>query len=198
MNERELFIDALPRSTPQERGAFLDDVCGEDAELRSRLEELLRAHEEPDSLLERPVLGEGSTESINGDTQERDSRESIDEGVVREILEPSEAPDGLGRLGHFEVLEVVGQGGMGVVLKAADGRLNRIVAIKVLDPRFAANSTARRRFLREAQAAAAITHPHVITIHAVDENDKTPVPCDGVRRRPLPQRKDRRQRARWN
>ena len=58
---------------------------------------------------------------------------------------------------------------MGVVLRATDPMLNRVVAAKVLLPELAANPTARRRFLREAQAAAAVSHPHVVTIHAVDD-----------------------------
>jgi hypothetical protein len=59
---------------------------------------------------------------------------------------------------------------MGIVLKAQDTRLNRAVAVKVLAPELAANAAARKRFVREAQAAAAINHPHVVTIYAVDED----------------------------
>jgi formylglycine-generating enzyme required for sulfatase activity/tRNA A-37 threonylcarbamoyl transferase component Bud32 len=84
-------------------------------------------------------------------------------------LAPPTEPGSLGRLGQYEVLQVVGRGGMGVVLKGRDTRLNRIVAIKVLAPELAANPTAHKRFLREAQAAAAISHDHVITIFAVEE-----------------------------
>src|SRR6185295_4000835 len=58
----------------------------------------------------------------------------------------------------------------GIVLKAHDTRLNRAVAVKVLAPELATNITARKRFLREAQAAAAVAHPHVVMIHAVDED----------------------------
>jgi len=58
---------------------------------------------------------------------------------------------------------------MGVVLRAVDPKLNRVVAVKALLPELAANPNSRRRFLREAQAAAAISHPHVVTIHAVDD-----------------------------
>ena len=59
---------------------------------------------------------------------------------------------------------------MGIVLKGHDPKLNRIVAIKVLNPGFAQSPTARKRFLREAQAAAAVGHPNVVTIHSVDED----------------------------
>src|SRR5690606_5945224 len=82
-------------------------------------------------------------------------------------------PGLLGMLGPYEVYEMLGRGGMGIVFRARDPKLNRVVAIKVLAPELAANPNARRRFLREAQAAAAISHPHVVTIHAVDEGDSS-------------------------
>ena len=84
-------------------------------------------------------------------------------------LGPSEVPDHLGRLGAYEVVNRVGRGGMGVVYKGHDAALNRYVAIKALAPQWASDPAAHRRFTREAQAAAAVSHPHVITIHAVGE-----------------------------
>ena len=104
-----------------------------------------------------------------------------DEGL--DFLDPSDKPGSLGRLGHYEVLEVVGRGGMGVVLKAFDENLHRVVAIKVMAPQLAASATARQRFTREARAAAAVTHDHVVTIHAVEEAGAAAVPRDAVRRR---------------
>ena len=86
-----------------------------------------------------------------------------------DFLDPPETPGRLGRLGPYEVIGVVGRGGMGVVLRAFDPSLHRFVAIKVLHPRLATSATSRRRFLREARAAAAVSHDHVVTIHAVDE-----------------------------
>ena len=88
--------------------------------------------------------------------------------VVLEYLEPGNDPALLGRLGGYEILEVIGQGGMGIVLKGFDRELHRYVAIKVLAPHFAGSAAARQRFAREAQAAAAIVHPHVVPIHSVD------------------------------
>src|SRR5262249_3881457 len=64
---------------------------------------------------------------------------------------------------------VIGGGGMGVVLKAFDENLHRVVAVKVMAPQLAASATARQRFTREARAAAAVTHDHVVTLHAVEE-----------------------------
>jgi serine/threonine-protein kinase len=86
-----------------------------------------------------------------------------------DFLTPSDWPDSIGRLGPYEVKGILGSGGMGIVLKAHDITLNRNVAIKALLAPLAANGAARRRFLREARAAAAVVHEHVVSVHAVDE-----------------------------
>jgi serine/threonine protein kinase len=93
-----------------------------------------------------------------------------------DFLQPSENPEFLGRLGHFHILGVIGRGGMGVVLRALDKCLQRLVAIKVLSPELANNETARKRFCREARAAAAVTHENVVAIHEVDEDEDSGVP----------------------
>ncbi len=90
------------------------------------------------------------------------------------FLSPTDKPDQLGRLERYEVLSEIGRGGMGVVLKAFDPSLHRVVAIKVLAPQLATSGVARKRFLREAKAAAAVTHDHIVTIHAVDEANGLP------------------------
>jgi serine/threonine-protein kinase len=77
-------------------------------------------------------------------------------------------PGSLGRLGPYEVTEVLGRGGFGVVLKAHDSALNRPVAIKVLAAQLATSAAARSRFAREAKAAAAVVHDNVVAVHAVD------------------------------
>ena len=87
---------------------------------------------------------------------------------ILRMLEPSQRPESLGRLGAYEVTEVLGRGGSGIVLKGFDAALNRHVAIKVLAAELAASASARRRFAREAQAAAAVVHEHVVSIHAID------------------------------
>ena len=91
-----------------------------------------------------------------------------------EHLEPSDEPNVLGRLGGYDVLEIIGRGGMGVVLKGFDRELKRCVAIKVLAPHLAQSSLAKKRFTREAQAAAAVVHPHVLAIHQVQPNGRLP------------------------
>jgi serine/threonine protein kinase len=93
---------------------------------------------------------------------------------VLDILVPSEHLNHLGRLGTYEVTGVVGVGGMGVVLKAIDLSLDRVVALKVMSPKLAHNENARKRFAREAKAAAAVLHPNVIPIHSVSSGSPLP------------------------
>ncbi len=93
--------------------------------------------------------------------------ETIDE--LLKLLGPTDDPRMLGRIGFYEVLGVLGRGGMGVVFKAFDASLNRFVAIKMLLPQLAASGAARKRFAREAQAIAAVVDDHVMAIHCVDE-----------------------------
>ena len=84
-----------------------------------------------------------------------------------EFLEASEDPAYIGRLHHFQIARIIGRGGMGIVLEAFDTHLQRSVAIKVLNPQFQENDTARQRFCREGRAAAAISHEHVVPMYQV-------------------------------
>ena len=93
---------------------------------------------------------------------------------VIESLSPTDDPHRLGRLGEYEVTGVIGQGGMGVVLKAVEPSLDRVVAIKVMSPHLAHHATARRRFEREAKAAAAVLHPNIVPIHCVCADEPMP------------------------
>ena len=74
---------------------------------------------------------------------------------------------------HYDVEAQLGKGGMGVVYRARDTRLNRPVALKVLTPERVSDPDRRQRFVREARAAAAITHPAIAQIYDVDEQDGT-------------------------
>ena len=101
-------------------------------------------------------------------------RVSHADGLRLEFLSPSADPTKLGRLGPYEIVKVIGRGGMGIVLKGFDPLLNRHVAIKVLAPQWMHSTAARQRFAREARAAAAVAHEHVIAIFAVDSANETP------------------------
>src|SRR5215468_2002124 len=157
MTEREIFLAAMERDDPAERATYLDEACSADAPLRQRALALLRAHERATNFMDVPVVDQ-----------------LANDGTGLDFLAPPQRPDSLGRLGHYEVLEVVGRGGMGTVFRAFDTKLHRVVAVKALAPQLATSSAARQRFVREARAAAAVTHDNVIDIHAVE--DAGPVP----------------------
>jgi serine/threonine protein kinase/WD40 repeat protein len=91
-----------------------------------------------------------------------------------DFLAPPQAPDELGRLGGYRVLRVLGTGGMGVVFLAEDPQLKRHVALKAMKPSLAASDSARKRFLREAQATAALSHDHIVHIYQVGEDRGVP------------------------
>src|SRR5512132_2447637 len=74
------------------------------------------------------------------------------------------------RLAAYEVLGLIGAGGMGEVYKARDTRLDRTVAIKILSAQFATDADRRQRFEREARAVAALNHPHICDLHDVGEH----------------------------
>ena len=161
----EVFLQAVQKDHA-ERAAFLDATCA-DSKVRTRVEALLKAHDNASSFLDgpavRPAPVSGTSEPQASDCDTSSAQAPLD------FLDRCDTPDRLGLLAHYEILEILGRGGMGIVLRGVDVKLSRVVAIKVLAPQLAANAVARQRFLREAQAAAAVTHNHVVTIHAVDE-----------------------------
>ena len=86
---------------------------------------------------------------------------------------PAEPPGGR-RLGHYRLLDAIGEGGMGVVYRAENAFTGQMVALKVMRPEVACDVEARGRFLREAQAAAGLDHPNVVRVHTAGEADGTP------------------------
>jgi serine/threonine protein kinase/formylglycine-generating enzyme required for sulfatase activity/Tol biopolymer transport system component len=181
MDEQSIFLTALEQESPAARTAYLDSACGGDADLRRRIVALLSRHDDAGSFLER-APGELDATAVGIDDTHEDRDPNSDarttlydssDDVALDFLHPSSKAGCLGTIGQYEVQSVIGRGGMGVVLKAHDTKLHRTVAVKVLAPELAANPTAKQRFVREARAAAAVTNPHVVTTHAVDE-DRVP------------------------
>src|SRR5262245_51664069 len=85
------------------------------------------------------------------------------------FLAPAVGPDEIGRLAHYRVLKVLGQGGMGIVFLAEDTQLQRPVALKVIRPEIGQTPSNRQRFLREARAMARVHSDHVVTVHQVGQ-----------------------------
>src|SRR5262245_49113485 len=169
MNDRspaeDVFFAALQKGSPAERTAYLDEACAGNEALRRRVEALLAAHPRVGQFLERPVAEAEGVTKLRGP---KDTAEDLP------FLAPPTEPGSLGRLDHYEVLDVVGKGGMGVVLRARDSKLHRVVALKVLAAPLAASGTARQRFVREARAAAAVRDDHVVDIYAVCDDGPVP------------------------
>jgi eukaryotic-like serine/threonine-protein kinase len=198
MNDRELFLAALEIEDRQARQAHLQSACAGDPALLARVQSLLASHEGPSRFLNTPVAvqlsgdqGESSEATIFvgfGSTADEESHPRVfaerpDANTKQQVdrndeislgfLQPSTKPGSLGRLAFYEILEVLGRGAFGIVLKAFDEKLQRVDAIKVLAPEMAATSPARKRFLREARASARVRHDNVVSIYAVEDE---PIP----------------------
>src|SRR5215218_8216141 len=169
MTDRDLFIAALDRADPAERAAWLDRECAGDPDRRRRLDVLLGAHDQASRFLANPAAPPVDAADPDDPTRTAHARDETAPATAVDalaLLTPTDKPGLLGKLDHYEVLEVVGKGGMGVVLKAFDPKLHRLVALKLMAPHLAAHGSARKRFEREAKAIAAVENDHVVAIHA--------------------------------
>ena len=181
MTDETLFAAALENPN---REAFLASCS--DPEQRARVERLLAAHDRATGFLQNPAAPRAAFE-----TRDHVSGEDHDLDDALGFLTPSTRADALGRIGHYEVLEVLGRGGFGIVFRAFDEVLQRVVAVKVLAPAMAATSPARKRFIREARSAAPIQHENVVRVHAVEEQPLPHIVMEFVPGESLQQRLDR-------
>ncbi len=140
----ELFEQALERPADQ-RDSWLEQQCAGDAGLQREVEGLLSANE-----------GQGILER------------SIQPLAAEALNEPGEIGAGE-QIGPYRILAELGRGGMGVVYKAEDTRLDRTVALKFLAPHLVADPEIRARFTREAKAAATLNHPNICTVYEIEE-----------------------------
>src|SRR5262245_53820580 len=122
---KQIFLEAAEEPDEAARGAYLDRACGGDAALRDRVEALLRAHDPAGSFLDAPaaVIPDVALVETMAFTSSRPDGgahrpDPDDKSECLHILSPSDRPDSLGRIGHYEVLEVLGKGGFGIVFRA--------------------------------------------------------------------------------
>jgi serine/threonine protein kinase/Tol biopolymer transport system component len=140
----QLFHLALERE-PGQRAVFLEQACSGDESLRSEIEALISSHQQADSFIETPASD-----------------------LAAELLAKGKAGLVIGQLvGHYEIVSVLGAGGMGEVYLAYDSRLGRQVALKLLPAQFTVNAERVRRFEQEARAVSALNHPNIVTIHEI-------------------------------
>src|SRR5262245_5044175 len=141
-----LFQAALERA-PEERTAFISEACGGDDSLRREVEALLAADGDAGSLIEAPAYA-----------------------LAAPLMVKSHAQSLLGKtIGHYQIISLLGKGGMGEVYRARDTKLDRVVALKVLPEAMSADEERMRRFSREAKAASALNHPNVAHIYEIGE-----------------------------
>jgi serine/threonine protein kinase len=142
---KEILEQAL-RLAPQERQAYLGAACGADADLRCELESLIASYEEAGS----SFLGADASEVLQ--------------------LTPSRALSSGTKVGRYELIELLGAGGMGEVYRARDARLDRLVAIKILPAAFSADRERLHRFEQEARSASGLNHPNIVTIYELGQD----------------------------
>jgi serine/threonine protein kinase/protein involved in temperature-dependent protein secretion len=148
----EVYHEAL-ELVPAERGAFLDRVCAGDEEFRREIETLLAAEKSAGDFIAAPAM--------------KDAAKMLAEDGASSTTTLS-----LGRtLGQYEIISLLGKGGMGEVYLAFDPRLDRKVALKLLLAGATRDEAHVRRFIQEAKAVSALNHPNIITIHEIGEAD---------------------------
>jgi eukaryotic-like serine/threonine-protein kinase len=165
---QDLFLAALEQETPADRRILLDRECAADDELRRRVEALLIAHDQPDSLLDRPFFAIGG---IGDDGQTSDTDETLDHplapvnGALHGRTASPPTAEGPGsRIGPYKLLQLIGEGGMGSVYMAEQEQpVRRRVALKIIKPGMD-SAQVIARFEAERQALALMDHQSIARV----------------------------------
>jgi hypothetical protein len=176
LEEDLILAKALGIDDPGAQSAFLDKACADRADVHARIEQQIAQRRKTNPAPAEHSDPAHATPSFLAGQEETGpfAAAAGQESKEWALPEPGATPGGLGRLGHYEILEVIGRGGMGVVLKAHDEKLQRVVALKVMSAAMRDNPAARQRFVREAWLAAAVTHDHIAAIYSVEEEGPVP------------------------
>ncbi|HEV3023774.1 MAG TPA: serine/threonine-protein kinase, partial [Pirellulales bacterium] len=174
MDEESIFHEALARSSCPEREKFLDEACAGQPALRAAVEALLAADDEPGEFLGGPLLAvgdfhpEGGGAGPSGETWTHDGTADPESRRLDPLQPPGTPTKTPTQIGRYEVRRLLGRGGMGAVYLAHDPELDRLVALKVPE---LLSGGAEERFLREARAAAAVSHPNLCPVYDAGRSD---------------------------
>lgn len=168
----ELFFKATTLPA-KDRLAFAAMTCADNAVMQRDLLRLLESDDESNSFLDRPLKLEREL-LVDLKLIDTRSEEANPLSELHGVLEPSKSKDSIGKIGHFEVHEILGQGASSTVLKATDHKLRRTVVLKVLSSKLAKDSFSKERFIQEARIAAGITHQNLVAIYHVEDQCDRP------------------------
>jgi len=148
-NLKQIFHAAVALA-PAERHTYLDHACDGNPSLRQAVESLLKSHEETGNFVDTPAYQAAADMLVEGD--------ELKAGQI---------------VAHYQIVSLLGEGGMGKVYLAEDRKLHRKVSLKFLSNRFIQDGERLRRFEQEARAASALNHPNIIHIYEIGHSDST-------------------------